>query len=284
MGSSTSRCALSESSKHEPPRHPCDGRSDTLSNPDALDAIHVDGTDQPPEHSVVLDGHINRTKRRTIDTAKYIPVSVFPVAYAVHRFYRRYKPRRLPTVASFTLVELYLATATPLLARCLGMADVLDTVRDRDRCTIMLAGRRLRHQVNLKGSKIKESMRILDAKIAQTPAGQSLQAKLKLIREGDYQSVNLAQKLIWWHRHAWSDRITWNGLALLLLNDYPKPDNTQPPLRTVRLDWDLCVTYLTSTKRLPETRQHSAPSPDSAARLGSLRYVPHNHEPRYPKP
>ena len=65
MGPSNS-CELA---KHQ--HHPSDGRSDTLlANPaGGFEVIHDDGSDQPQEHSVKLDGRIRRTRWRTIDVS-----------------------------------------------------------------------------------------------------------------------------------------------------------------------------------------------------------------------
>ncbi|PIL29998.1 hypothetical protein GSI_07909 [Ganoderma sinense ZZ0214-1] len=181
-------------------------------------------------------------------SVKYIPVSVFPVVYVVHSLYRRYKPRKLPTLTSLTMLELYVVAATPVLVRCLGFADAVDIIRDKDRGTILYAAGRLRNALKL-DPNLRQSFKNLDATMSQSPAGREEQARLKWLREGDDRSGNIIQRVVWWYRHPlWShDQSIWNGMAMLMLEEYKqKAGDTQPPVETLRRDWDLCVTYLTT--------------------------------------
>ena len=73
MGPSNS-CELAEHKR--PAHHPSDGRPDTLplANPTGgFEVIHDDGSDQPQDHSVKLDGRIHRTRWRTIDVSANLP-------------------------------------------------------------------------------------------------------------------------------------------------------------------------------------------------------------------
>ncbi|PIL29999.1 hypothetical protein GSI_07910 [Ganoderma sinense ZZ0214-1] len=232
--------------------------SEKFAKPDshAFEVVHDHGSDQPREHSVVLDGRTHRTRWRTIDSAKYIPASIFPAVYVVHRLYRNYRPRRLPTLTSLTLLELYAAAATPVLVRCLAFADAGDAIRDKDRHTIVFAGRRLRRLLKLDAS-LHQSFRSLDATLSQTPAGREVQARLRWLREGEDRSGNIIQRVVWWYRHpAWTDQSIWNGVAMLMLGEYRrKPGDTQPPVKTSRRDWDLCVTYMTTFTRLSQIEE-----------------------------
>ncbi|KAM5542293.1 hypothetical protein V8D89_004166 [Ganoderma adspersum] len=222
------------------------GRSNTLqpSPSEAFEVIHDDGSDQPQEHSVKLDGRMHRTRWRTINSVKYIPV-----------------PRRMPTFTSLMLLELYVTAATPVLVKCLSVPDTVDAMLDEDGYTILLVGKRLRHVIG-RDLSLHQSFRSLDATMSQTPGGQKLQARLKWLREGDDRYGNIFQRVVWRYRHpAWHDQSIWNGVASLLLDKYKqKPDDSHPRVGTVRQDWDLCVTYITTMallSRIDDWREKS---------------------------
>nr|VWO97399.1 Cercosporin MFS transporter CTB4 (Cercosporin toxin biosynthesis cluster protein 4) [Ganoderma boninense] len=218
-----------------------------------LESVHYEGgINHSQEQSFVLDGRTQRTRWRTIDSAKYIPVSIFPAVYAVHRLYRNYRPRRLPTLTSLTLLELYVAAATPVLVSCLWLADAGDTIRDPDRHTILFAAKRFQSVLN-SDSSLRRSLTNLDAKMSKTPAGRAEQARLRWLREG-----NIIQRAVWWYRHpAWFDRGIWNGVAMLLLEEYKEKlrEHPGPPVETLRRDWDLCVTFIATWTQLNEIHE-----------------------------
>ena len=57
----------------------------------------------------------------------------FSIAYGIHRFYRRYRPRRLPTLTSLKLPEVYISLAVASSALVYGaLSEVAAEETDRD--------------------------------------------------------------------------------------------------------------------------------------------------------
>ena len=137
-----------------------------------------------PRTNDLIDTDVRRTGT-VAQSVKYIPASIFPALYAVHRLYRSYRPRRLPTFTSLTLLELYVAAATPVLVKCISVPDAVDAMLDEDGYTIILASKRLRGEM-ARNPNIHQSFKNLDATNSQTPRGRELQARLKWLREGMY--------------------------------------------------------------------------------------------------
>ena len=137
-----------------------------------------------PRTNDLIDTDVRRTGT-VAQSVKYIPASIFPALYAVHRLYRSYRPRRLPTFTSLTLLELYIAAATPVLVKCLSVTDAVDAMLDEDGYTIILAGKRLRREM-ARDPRVYQSFKNLDARNSQTARGRELQKRLKWLREGMY--------------------------------------------------------------------------------------------------
>ncbi|KAI0757726.1 hypothetical protein C8Q80DRAFT_1135144 [Daedaleopsis nitida] len=188
-----------------------------------------------PEQALVLDDS-TKPNAPTIDWYKFLPVSIVSAMYGVHRYYRRHRPRTLPTLTSMRPLELYIPLALAYMLTYESVEREMEVIEDRDLLVIELAARRARDV--LMDPEIRGKFGNFDKKLLSDEHKEAL----RRIREARYEGAGLGGKLAWWHNHLWSNEETWNEWATLIGLHVPFnkwPDKTE--------DWDTVVTHISNT-------------------------------------
>ncbi|TFK87230.1 hypothetical protein K466DRAFT_599676 [Polyporus arcularius HHB13444] len=146
-----------------------------------------------------------------------LAVPILGAAYFIHWRYRRYAPRRIPTLTSLRLAEVY-ATG--------GAAWMV--FREEDRLE-----RQMMQDRDLMTIEASNPYRITSRRTKHASA-------MGYPSDGD-----LAARLRWWYNHIWSGPVEWN-LAFASIS----PDT--PVSRMLSWDdLDICFTHIANTMREP---------------------------------
>ncbi|RPD56304.1 hypothetical protein L226DRAFT_562554 [Lentinus tigrinus ALCF2SS1-7] len=177
---------------------------------------------------VVLDNSSDLTK---ID---WTPWQTFPVSlavYGIHRYYRKYRPRKLPTLSNMKLFELYMFFASMVAISIDSKKYEKGVIADTEKLTIELVARRVRMSTLF--GNLKQALGNVEV-----PEHNETKETLRKIREVRYNDGGLFGRMAWWHNHGWANELLWNKWALVLVSlcgGSPKVS-----LR----DWDVCITQM----------------------------------------
>ncbi|KAM5542314.1 hypothetical protein V8D89_004187 [Ganoderma adspersum] len=188
------------------------------------------GLHQPDR--IVLEAHPSRDDGVS-GWLQWWPVAVFPPTYALHRYYRRHRPRRLPPLTPLKLPGLYgLAFTTTMLFVQQAVVYTEMVVDDKHLHIIDRAGDRAAAILDEPdGQEAFQSFHV-EPELAQV---------FKRIRDEDYHSSGLAGKLAWWDRHVWASQEMFDKWMLILVNSL---DERQSIAALPREDLEICATHL----------------------------------------
>ncbi|KAI9056276.1 hypothetical protein FKP32DRAFT_1585761 [Trametes sanguinea] len=125
------------------------------------------------------------------------------LVYALHVAFRRSTPRRLPTLTSMKLTELYTGFAVASVFENAAREYWIKVRNHEDLSVIELVSRR----IATVWQKEKEGATL-------TRHSQVVSQGFTDLRSAFYDQLNVLGKLTWWHNHIWSDEATWVSSAL----------------------------------------------------------------------
>ncbi|KAI0641237.1 hypothetical protein C8Q79DRAFT_330221 [Trametes meyenii] len=176
------------------------------------------------------------------------PLPVLGISYFAHVRYRRYSPRRLPTLTSMKLRELYAFHAVTAVFS--GLSDEFEdeVLDDKDMSLLETVARAIRgrieardHLDELVDAQLDEGLR-QDLEAIRTR--KFLSSSFTLLPTFDplgmYDHGRLSEKIAWWHNHIWSDKDTWSRVAIRWALIYGVK-NMSPD------DFDFVVTHIANT-------------------------------------
>ncbi|KAI0716128.1 hypothetical protein C8T65DRAFT_805395 [Cerioporus squamosus] len=153
------------------------------------------------------------------------PLPVAGLSYLVHMRYRRHIPRRLPTLTSMSLRELY-ATGAGLSIAALDVNRLtVNLAQDRDLLTIELAA-------------------ALNARTSRLLAHRDLLNEMDTMHSTDIRDRRVLDRLRWSYNHMWSDIVTWNSVSFQLLPEFGNDLAREAPATS---DMDICITHFANT-------------------------------------
>ncbi|KAI9062326.1 hypothetical protein FKP32DRAFT_1629808 [Trametes sanguinea] len=155
-----------------------------------------------------------------------LKASLIGVAYIAHLRYRRYAPRKLPTLTPLRLGELYGSFAAIYTIGQEQRWAKLRVVNDRDLLTLEAAGRRQR----TRWQEIQEL-------VYQRP--EYAQPRFdRQMRAGD----GFVAQVVWLRDHLWADEVAYNYFYRELYERYAQkyPEISQQ-------DWDVLITHMANT-------------------------------------
>ncbi|OSC96498.1 hypothetical protein PYCCODRAFT_1429071 [Trametes coccinea BRFM310] len=142
----------------------------------------------------------------------YLPT--IALVYAVHVGFRRVTPRRLPTLTSMRLWELYTGVAVAGTFENAANVYRAQARLDKDLSAIERVSR-VAARVWQDPTQDGETLRVASQRLVQDWPGAA--SVFATIRAGDDDRPSLANKLTWWYNHIWSNETTWSSLAMFWL-------------------------------------------------------------------
>ncbi|KAI0757719.1 hypothetical protein C8Q80DRAFT_117833 [Daedaleopsis nitida] len=163
------------------------------------------GSEQGQELVQLTPPHYPRGQVRDI-VKRYLPVPATALAYAAHRLYRHYSPRRRAPWTAFRLAEVYFVIGAALTIPLMDMYTAKELYADDDLAVIAIAGRHttgIRHTIQDLGNTYRKK------------AGEK---RLRELKKGEYRSLGMFEKLAWWQDHyMWHDQATWEGWMVAVM-------------------------------------------------------------------
>ncbi|EIW65359.1 uncharacterized protein TRAVEDRAFT_42733 [Trametes versicolor FP-101664 SS1] len=182
----------------------------------------------------LLPGSAPPTAGRTRfpDWSNFWPLPLIGVSYLAHIRYRRYSPRRLPTLTSMKLPEIYAFLA--IIHAMEGAAGELkdEVMNDSDLELIEKVARRFKNDVFSNKSFMETVDRFLDDGRREYSRSRHMY--------NHAASGGLLGKLAWWHDHIWSHEETWYRASVIWVTKLKPQDLSLN-------DFDRCVTHLANT-------------------------------------
>ncbi|KAI0668773.1 hypothetical protein C8Q78DRAFT_979357, partial [Trametes maxima] len=134
------------------------------------------------------------------------PLPVLGICYIVHVRYRRYSPRRLPTLTSMKLREIYAWHAASTVFSGLSDEFENEALDDNDMSLLETVARATKGRMDAKDPYLGDLVEAL--------LDENMRRDLGALRKRAYNHGSLSEKIAWWHNHIWSDEDTWSRVAI----------------------------------------------------------------------